>query len=218
MKVAILFDMDGTVLNTIEDLADSVNASLAHYGYPQRTLDEVRRFVGNGVRRLMQQAVPETATDMQMEEVLQYYQSYYETHCQIKTRPYDGVVAVLEQLRQRYAVAIVSNKPDGAVKILAEQHFPGVYALGESPACPRKPAPDMVFQAMKALGADACVYVGDSEVDVLTAKNAGVPCLSVPWGFRDVPELEAAGAKYFCHDTAKLQESLDAIVSEVYGE
>jgi len=218
MKVAILFDMDGTVLNTIEDLADSVNASLAHYGYPQRTLDEVRRFVGNGVRRLMQQAVPETATDMQMEEVLQYYQSYYETHCQIKTRPYDGIVEVLQQLCKRYPVAIVSNKPDGAVKILAEQYFPGVYALGESPACPRKPAPDMVFQAMKALETDACVYVGDSEVDVLTAKNAGVPCLSVTWGFRDVPELEEAGAKYFCHDTAKLQESLDAIVSELYGQ
>ena len=218
MKVAILFDMDGTVLNTIEDLADSVNASLAHYGYPERTLDEVRRFVGNGVRRLMRQAVPTTATDAQMEEVLRYYHDYYEAHCQIKTRPYDGIVEILQQLGKRYPVAIVSNKPDGAVKILAAQYFPGVYALGESPACPRKPAPDMVFQAMKALEADACVYVGDSEVDVLTAKNAEVPCLSVTWGFRDVPELEEAGAKYFCHDTARLQESLDAIVSEVYGQ
>ena len=218
MKVGILFDMDGTVLNTIEDLADSVNASLAHYGYPERTLEEVRRFVGNGVRRLMRQAVPETATDAQMEEVLRFYQTYYEEHCQIKTRPYDGIVEILQQLCKRYPVAIVSNKPDGAVKILAAQYFPGVYALGESPACPRKPAPDMVFQAMKALEVDACIYVGDSEVDVLTAKNAQVPCLSVTWGFRDVPELEEAGAKYFCHDTAKLQESLDAIVSEIYGQ
>ena len=115
-------------------------------------------------------------------------------------------------------MAVVSNKPDDAVKILCQQYFPNLYAIGESAGCPRKPAPDMVHKAMKALNVDACVYVGDSEVDVLTAGNAGVPCLSVLWGFRDRETLKGAGGKYFCEKTEDLPEMLERIIGEVYGK
>jgi len=218
MKIGILFDMDGTVLDTMQDLADSTNAALNHFGYPSRTVEEVRCFVGNGAWRLIRQAMPETEADDQVDTVLAFYQDYYKTHCQIKTKAYDGILAAMKELENRYALAIVSNKPDAAVKTLAAQYFPGLYALGESSACPRKPAPDMVYQAMQTLGVGKCIYVGDSEVDVLTAKNAGVPCLSVTWGFRDIPELEAAGARYFCHETGALPEMIDRIAGEVYGQ
>ena len=126
-------------------------------------------------------------------------------------------MTALEALGKKYPMAVVSNKPDDAVKVLCKQYFPNVYAMGESADCPRKPAPDMVFKAMAALGVDACVYVGDSEVDVITAGNAGVPCLSVLWGFRDRAILEEAGGRYFCEDTAKLTQMLEAVIAEVYG-
>ena len=113
------------------------------------------------------------------------------------------------QLKENYPIAIVSNKPDSAVKALCRDYFPGIYALGEAPDCPRKPAPDMVFKAMAAIGVDRCLYIGDSEVDVLTANNAGFPCLSVLWGFRDKEDMEKAGARYFCDDTRKLVEAIE---------
>ena len=218
MKIGVLFDMDGTVLDTIQDLTDSTNVALAHFGYPARTTKEICSYIGNGAWRLIRGAVPETVTDEKVDEVLAYYQVYYKAHCQIKTKPYEGVLEALADLQKDFAVAIVSNKPDVAVKALAEQYFPGMYALGESAACPRKPAPDMLYQAMAALGVEKCIYVGDSEVDVLTAKNAGAPCLSVTWGFREIPELEAAGARYLCHETAKIPEMIRQIAGEVYGK
>ena len=218
MKIGVLFDMDGTVLDTIQDLTDSTNAALTHFGYPTRTAKEVCSFIGNGAWRLIRGAVPAEVTDAQVDEVLAFYQQYYKTHCQIKTKPYDGVLEAMAALQEDFALAIVSNKPDAAVKPLAEQYFSGMYALGETADCPRKPAPDMLYKAMKALGVEKCIYVGDSEVDVLTAKNAGVPCLSVTWGFRDVPELEAAGARYFCYETEKLPEMIRKIAGEVYGQ
>ena len=218
MKIGVLFDMDGTVLDTIQDLTDSTNAALAHFGYPARTVKEVRSYLGNGAWRLIRGAVPEDTTDAQVDTVLAYYQLYYKAHCQIKTKAYDGIPAALAELGKDYPLAIVSNKPDAAVKTLAAQYFPGLYAAGESSACPRKPAPDMLYQAMQALGVEKCIYVGDSEVDVLTAKNAGVPCLSVTWGFRELSELEAAGARYFCHETEKLPEMIHKIAGEVYGK
>ena len=218
MKIGVLFDMDGTVLDTIQDLTDSTNASLAHFGYPARTAQEVCSFIGNGAWRLIRGAVPADATDAKVDEVLAYYQQYYKAHCQIKTKAYDGVLDALAELGKTYPLAIVSNKPDAAVKTLAAQYFPGVYAMGESAACPRKPAPDMLYQAMQALGVEKCIYVGDSEVDVLTAKNAGVPCLSVTWGFREIPVLEEAGAQYFCYETDKLPEIIRKIAGEVYGQ
>lgn len=217
MKIGILWDLDGTLLDSLEDLKDSVNHTLEQYGLPGRSLEEIRRFVGNGARQLIALSMPGKADDPDVDSVLRDYQVYYTAHSQIKTKPYEGILAALETLGKKFPMAVVSNKPDGAVKVLCSQYFPGVYAMGESADCPRKPAPDMVFKAMKALGVDTCVYVGDSEVDVTTAANAGVPCLSVLWGFRDRKILEEAGGRYFCEDTGKLADTLEKIIKEVYG-
>ena len=210
MKTGILWDLDGTLLDTLEDLADGVNHALTCFGYPQRTLEEVRRFVGNGARNLICQAVPEGEDP---EPVLREFQKFYAANCQVKTRPYDGIPAVLAELGKLYPMAIVSNKPDGAVKTLCARYFPGIYARGESADCPRKPAPDMVYKAMADIGAERCVYVGDSEVDVLTARNAGVPCLSVLRGIRDRGEIEEADGCHFCEHTEELVEKLEELIN-----
>ena len=209
MKTGILFDLDGTLLDTLEDLADSVNHTLAVFGYPLRTREEVRCFVGNGARRLIEQAVPD---GRDAEEALKVFQKYYREHCQIKTKPYDGILEALEALSRKYAIAIVSNKPDAAVKTLCARYFPGIYARGESVDCPRKPAPDMVLKAMEFIGVERCIYVGDSEVDVLTAQNAGVPCLSVLWGFRDREDMEAVGGRCFCLYPRDLPEAIEEML------
>ena len=205
---AILFDLDGTLLNTLDDLTDAVNVTLAHFGCPERTAAQVRQFVGNGAERLIRLALPGTEKDPDVFQALSYFKDYYAAHTQVKTRPYEGILEALAEVRKEYPVAIVSNKPDGAVKLLCKQYFADVYALGESSLCPRKPAPDMVYTAMKDIGAERCIYVGDSEVDVLTAKNAGVPCLSVLWGFRDKDVLAEAGAAHFCEAPKDLLTSL----------
>ena len=218
MKTGILFDLDGTLLDSLQDLCDAVNYILKEYGCPQRTLEEVRAFVGNGARRLIELALPGKDTDPDVDQVLIDYQNYYNAHAQIKTCPYEGVVDALQAVAGKYPVAVVSNKPDAAVKLLCADFFPGVYGLGEAEGCPRKPAPDMLHKAMESLGVDRCVYVGDSEVDILTAKNTAVPCLSVLWGFRDRKCLEEAGGKYFCADPAKIPEMLEVIIEENYGK
>lgn len=210
MKTGILWDLDGTLLDTLEDLADGVNVALRHFGYPERTIEEVRRFVGNGARRLIERAVPDGAD---VDAVLEAFRSYYDAHCQVKTKPYDGIMEALEKLGKQYPMAVVSNKPDAAVASLCVDYFPGLYARGESADCPRKPAPDMVCKAMESIGVERCIYVGDSEVDVLTAKNAGVPCLSVLWGFRDREEIEAAGGSHFCENPAQLVEKLEEMIN-----
>ena len=174
MKTGILFDLDGTLLNTLEDLLDATNYALAAFGHPPRTLPELRRFIGNGAENQIRLSLPEGQKD-DLQQVLAIYKPYYTDHCQIKTKPYDGVPDALKALGEKYPIAIVSNKPDAAVKTLCADYFPGYYALGEAPDCPRKPAADMVYKAMKAIGVDRCIYVGDSEVDVLTAKNAHGP-------------------------------------------
>lgn len=209
MKTAVLFDMDGTLLDTLGDLHAAVNHVLARFGYPLRTVEEVCRFVGNGAGRLIHLAVPEGAPEA---PVLAAFDAYYAAHCDILTKPYAGIPEALAVLAERYPLAVVSNKPDAAVKELAKRYFPGLFARGESTDCPRKPAPDMVFKAMEALGVDRCVYVGDSDVDIVTAKNAGVPCLSVTWGFRGREELQAAGAEYFCHNPQDLPAKIAEIM------
>lgn len=196
MKTAILFDLDGTLLDTLGDLHAATNHVLTQFGYPSRSIDEVCRFVGNGAAQLIRLAVPEGAD---WQPVLAAFQSWYAGHCDILTRPYDGIPEVLAQLGKQYPLAVVSNKPDRAVKELAAIYFPDLFARGEDVDCPRKPAPDMVLQAMQTLGAERCIYIGDSDVDILTAKNAGVPCISVTWGFRGEDELRAAGGIHFCH-------------------
>lgn len=211
MKTAVIFDLDGTLLDTLGDLHAAVNHTLVQFGYPQRTMEEVCRFVGNGAARLIQQAVPENADP---EPVLAAFGPYYAAHCDILTKPYDGILEALAILGRQYPLAVVSNKPDLAVKELAAIYFPTLLARGESVDCPRKPAPDMVLKAMEALGVERCVYVGDSDVDVLTAKNVGMPCLSVTWGFRGENELRAAGAEYFCHTPADLPDSIARILQD----
>ncbi len=209
-QIGILFDLDGTLLNTLEDLTDATNAALAHFGFPARTLAELRTFVGNGARNQIRLSLGGRGD---LDEVLSYYKEYYAAHCQLKTAPYPGILEALEELKGRYPIAIVSNKPDIAVKTLCAQYFPGIYALGESDGCPRKPDPAMVYRAMEALQVEQCIYVGDSEVDVYTARNAGVPCLTVLWGFRDRALLEAEGADRFCAAPADLGRALEALAN-----
>ncbi len=212
MKTGILFDLDGTLLNTLEDLLDAANYALRQCGYPARTLEQMRRSVGNGAENQLRTSLPEGTPREEVLRVLGVYKPYYTAHCQIKTRPYDGILEALAVLRERYPIAIVSNKPDAAVKALCAEQFPGIYALGETADCPRKPAPDMLFQACREIGVDTRVYVGDSEVDVRTAKNAGVPCLSVLWGFRDRAEIAREGGSHFCENPLDLPEKIEEIV------
>ena len=207
MKTGILFDLDGTLLDSLQDLTDSVNYVMEQYGFPARTLEEVRSFIGNGARKLIALSVPQ-GQDGIVEEALKTYQAYYAAHSKVKTAPYPGVLESLAVLKEKCPIAIVSNKPDVAVKTLCQEFFAGIYGLGETEDCPRKPAPDMLYKAMKEIGADRCIYVGDSEVDVLTAKNAGAECLSVTWGFRDEAVLVEAGAKHICRDSRRLAEAL----------
>lgn len=215
MKIGILFDLDGTLLDTLDDLWDATNYALAQYSCPSRTKEEIRRFVGNGAERLIRLSLPGNDNDPNPMAVLETYREHYNTHCQIKTGPYPGILDVLAELKTRYPIAVVSNKPDSAVKSLCRDYFGEIFALGETPGCPRKPAPDMVYKAMMAIGVDKCIYVGDSEVDIATAHNAGVPCLSVPWGFRDEDILVEAGAQYFCRDPRQLPAVIDKIAAEI---
>ena len=215
MKTGILFDLDGTLLDTLEDLTDATNYALAQLGFPPRTKEEIRSFVGNGAWNQIRLSAPEGTDEQTLQQLLDTYKPYYAAHCQNKTRPYTGIPEVLAAVATKYPTAIVSNKPDIAVKPLCAQYFPGIFALGEKAGCPRKPAPDMVHRAMEAIGVDRCIYVGDSEVDVLTAKNAGVPCISVLWGFRDREEIEAAGGRHFCEDPSRLPEIIEEMT---YGQ
>ena len=217
MSIGVLFDLDGTLLDTLEDLKNATNATLRSFGCPERSLEEVRQFVGNGAGVLMKKALPGKTTDPDWQTALDAFHTYYDAHCREKTGPYPGVPEMLAELQKRYPVAIVSNKPDSAVKQLCAYYFPGIFARGEDADCPRKPAPDMLYQAMRAVGADGCIYVGDSDVDIATAKNAGVPCLSVLWGFRDRDFLTASGATHFCADHRDLPVMIEKMETE-YGK
>ena len=213
MKIGILFDLDGTLLDTLEDLYISINYVLDKLGYPARSRAEVRHFVGNGAYRLMEQAIPAGAD---VNEALEEFLTHYNSTCNDGfTAPYPGVPQMLAQLQKTYPVAVVSNKPDAAVKSLCEKYFPGIPALGVTDEIPRKPAPDMVYKTMEVLGVDRCIYVGDSEVDVLTAQNANVPCLSVLWGFRDKPEIEEVGGNTFCEKAADLPTTIESIIKNL---
>ena len=210
---AVLYDMDGTVLDTLEDMADSVNESLSRFGLPPVTLDKVRRSVGNGARKLIFRVVPEGTDPALTERVLAFYKPWYDAHCNEKTRPYAGVPELMARLRDRgIAQAIISNKPDPAVQELARAFFPGLLetAVGESAAVRTKPNPDAILAAVKQMGVplEQCVYVGDSEVDVEAARNARLDCISVSWGFRSVEQLLAAGAARIVSDPAGLEAAI----------
>ncbi|MCC8168581.1 MAG: HAD-IA family hydrolase [Clostridiales bacterium] len=206
---AIVFDLDGTLLDTLGDLTDAVNYALARHGMSVRTIDEIRKFVGNGALRLIERSVPDGQQNPAFEDVYEDFQKYYAAHCNIKTKAYPGVLALLAELKKRgVAMAVVSNKPDGAVKTLCEKYF-GEYisvAMGDAPGRERKPAPDTVEAAMEAIGADPrqTIYVGDSEVDIRTAENAGLFHVLVTWGFREPEFLLANGAKRLIHSAEAL--------------
>ena len=204
---AILFDLDGTLLDTLEDMADALNRTMDRFQLPHRSLREVRSFVGNGAKRLV--ALATGAEGERLEEILAVYKEDYDRNYLIKTAPYPGIMALLDRLHEAGClVGIVSNKPDSTVQSLAEALFEGKadISVGEKSGIRRKPAPDTVLVAMEALGVTKAetVYVGDSEVDVMTARAAGVPCISVTWGFRDRDVLEAAGAETFAEDCSAL--------------
>ena len=212
MNTLILFDLDGTLLDSLGDLTDSTNYILAQYGCPLRPMDEIRSFVGNGAEVLIRLALPGKENDPPVAEALAAYKAHYATHSRIKTKPYNGILEALAEISKKHPVAIVSNKPDESTKILAKELFGGMPAWGESADCQRKPAPDMLYKAMQELGADTCIYVGDSEVDVETARNAGVKCLSVLWGFRDKQVLIDAGAEYFCEDPKDMAAMIEEMI------
>ena len=196
-----IFDLDGTLLDTLQDLATSVNYALRQHRMPEHSIDDVRRFVGNGVRRLMERAVPEGTANPAFEAAFATFREYYMEHSLDTTRPYDGIPELIHELKQRGCrMAVVSNKMMAATQELVHHFFPEIeVAIGEHEAegIRKKPAPDTVFAAMKQLGQGSAVYVGDSDVDLATARNSGLPCISVLWGFRDRDFLLAHGATTF---------------------
>ena len=210
---AVLFDMDGTVLDTLDDLADSVNRSLREFGLPEVSRFQVGQSLGNGAKYLIRHCLPEGSDEALCERVLSFYKPWYDAHCRIKTKPYDGILQLMETLRaDGVSQAIISNKPDSAVQELAEAFFPGLMdvVIGESPAVKRKPSPDTVVAAARQMGlmASDCVYIGDTEVDLETARNAGMDCIPVSWGFRTEEQLCAAGAEEIIRSPEELKKKL----------
>ncbi|MCI8589253.1 MAG: HAD family hydrolase [Clostridiales bacterium] len=195
-----LFDLDGTLLDTLTDLKNSVNTALAKFGFPPRTQNEIRCFVGHGVKKLIERSLPSNCSTEQCEQVFQFFMQHYEHHLADHTSVYDGIVPMLHRLQHEHIkIGIVSNKADSAVQVLCRQYFDGLYALaaGAKENIRKKPYPDAVNQMMQRLlvTRDKTVYIGDSEVDIETAKNAGIHCISVAWGFRSWAELSNARAK-----------------------
>lgn len=219
MRKAIIFDLDGTLLNTLEDLYLSANAALKSFGMPERTMEEVRRFVGNGVRNLMIRCVPDGEKNPCFEECLSAFKVHYGEHLNDHTGPYPGILKILGELSLKgFSMAIVSNKLDSAVKELSRDYFKGLIpvAIGEAEekGIRKKPAPDTVYTAMEELGVrkEDCVYVGDSEVDLETAANAGIPCVLVSWGFRERAILTGMGAECIVDTAEELLKALTSLV------
>ena len=213
----VIFDLDGTLLDTLNDLAASVNHALRTHGLPQRSTQEIRRFLGNGIRNLMLQSTGGELEGEAFDKVFQTFRAHYVDHCLDTTRPYPGIMPLLDALKSRgVEMGIVSNKLQPAVTELNERFFKGriSQAIGESATVRRKPNPDAVLAALRNLGSDkdAAIYVGDSEVDLATAQNAGLRCALVTWGFRDEDFLRAlpqASAATFIHKPEELLDLVD---------
>lgn len=209
MYNTVIFDLDGTLLNTLDDLCDSTNYALAKNGFPIRTVTEVRRFVGNGIKKLIERALPAGTGEQEFEMTFRDFKEYYGIHCNDKTAPYEGIIPLLKSLKEKgIKVAIASNKVTSAVLTLDEIYFKGLTdaACGADENTPTKPAPDMVEKILAGLKAEksTTLYVGDSQVDVATAKNAGLRMVAVLWGFRDREELEEAGVADFIENPMEL--------------
>ncbi|MBQ7512873.1 MAG: HAD family hydrolase [Prevotella sp.] len=222
MYNTFIFDLDGTLLDTLQDLANSVNHALRVHHMPEHSTDDIRRFVGNGVRKLMERAIPDGAQNPDFEAVFADFRQHYMHHSLDTTRPYDGIPEVIHELKQRGCrLAVVSNKMMAATQQLVAHFFPEIdVAIGEHEAAGirKKPAPDTVMEALRQLGVSAdtssltshpsplstTVYVGDSDVDIETARNSNIPCISVLWGFRDRDFLLAHGATTFITSPSEL--------------
>jgi phosphoglycolate phosphatase len=214
MKNAVIFDLDGTLMNPLDDLCDSTNYALTSCGFPTRTYEEVRSFVGNGIRLLIERAVPSGTEKEKVDECFNTFKAYYLTHSKIKTAPYNGVVDLLKILKEQgYKTAIVSNKIQAGVDELVEEMFNGLVdiAVGERAGYRTKPDPDLVNIAIDYLDIDKknAVYVGDSDVDVMTAKNSNLDMVAVTWGFRDKPYLIEQGATIFIDEPSQLVSVLE---------
>lgn len=208
-----LFDLDGTVLDTLDDLTAAVNHALSCEGFPTHDKKAVCSMVGNGIGKLIKRAVPNGTSEEITARVLDTFKVYYASHCAVFTKPYDGVLEMLRTLRENgVRTALVSNKADFAVQMLVKDYFDGLFdtALGELAEVPRKPAPDMLYLVLQRLDAEKAeaVFIGDSDVDVKTAANAGVDGLFVTWGFRDADCLIGAGATRLCHTPKELCEAI----------
>ena len=211
----VIFDLDGTLLNTLGDLAWAANEALAEAGFPRRSEEEVRTFIGNGVARLIKRAVPEGTPDHEVEAVLARFKRIYMENVDVRTVPYPGIPALLEKLKAMgIRLAVNSNKVDAATQKLCDAHFPGLLdmALGEREGIPRKPAPDGAFHIMKSLGAEPgrTLYVGDGDADLLTAQNARIDCAWVSWGFRKREELQGI-------DIPRAFDSVEALEGFIIG-
>ena len=212
---AVIFDLDGTILDTLTDLSISLNFALDAHSFPERTIDEVRQMVGNGAKNLIKRAVPEGTGEEEREAVLKTFNEHYSVHCVDNTKPYEGIKEVMESCRSYgLSIDVVSNKPDYGVQTLCADHFPGLIdiTVGQKEGVRIKPAPDSVNEVLRLLNItkEEAVYVGDSEVDVQTARNAGMKCIGVEWGFRDRKVLEDQGAWKIVSD---MEELLRAIAS-----
>ena len=204
---AVIFDLDGTLLNTLDDLHTSVNYALKHFNYPLRDKEEVKSFIGNGIRDLMTKSCPKNINNF--EEVLALFKEHYSVHSQDNTRPYDDIVKLLKTLNEKgIKCAIVSNKFDGAVQELKEKYFKNLItvAVGESPLVKKKPAPDSVLKVMELLNVknEEVVFVGDADTDIETSKNADIKCVSVLWGFRSKEFLENKGGSIFVNSPLEI--------------
>lgn len=215
MKKAVIFDLDGTLLNTLDDLADSTNYALSKFGYPTRTIEEVRQFVGNGVAKLIERAIPEGKNNPNFEKCLAIFKENYAQNMYNKTAPYNGIIEMLSNLKSRgIKIAVVSNKFDLAVKKLCKKYFEGFidFAAGENEAqgIKKKPAPDTVISVLNEFNfaPEDAVYVGDSDVDIMTAKNSKMPCISVTWGFRDEKFLLENGATVLINAPSEIYNHL----------
>ena len=206
---AMIFDLDGTLLNTLDDLCTSTNYALSSHNLPIRTKEEIRSFVGNGVRLLIERAVPSNTLTTVVDSVFTTFREHYQLHMNDQTRPYDRIIELLEELHTRnIKTAIVSNKYDVAVKQLANEHFHDLIdvAIGESIHIPKKPSPDGILFAINQLGGTIhdCIYIGDSDIDMITAKNANVTGVGVTWGFRSEDCLLENGAAHIIHHPEEL--------------
>ena len=212
MLDTVIFDLDGTLLDTLEDLYLSVNHILSKYNFPLRTKDEVRMFVGNGVPKLIERALPKGHDKKTFDSALADFKEYYGHHCNDNTKPYPGINESLSYLKARgYKIAVVSNKVDFATKSLCRDYFGGLVevAIGQREGIEKKPAPDSVFEAMRLLDSKNAIYIGDSDVDIMTAKNSNLPCIAVTWGFRDKDFLYESGGRIFADTTREMLEIIE---------